>query len=108
MKQYFSMLSILTVTVTGMFAPNLKASERDKKTNITINQAIEVEGTELPAGSYVLRFVDPNSRYVLQILNADETRVIASVLTNRAYRLAPPSNSEFNFYEAESGQLPAL
>jgi hypothetical protein len=108
MKQYFLTLSMVALSVTGMFAPNLKASGWDKRTNVTINHAIEVDGIVLPAGSYVLKLVNPPSRYVVEILNADETRVITTVIPNRTYRLAPAVNSELNFYEAESGQTPAL
>ena len=45
MKHYFSTWSILALSTMGMFAPTVKADERNKLTNITINQAIEVEGT---------------------------------------------------------------
>jgi hypothetical protein len=73
MKQYFSMLPILALSVAGMFAPNLKASEWDRKTNITIDHAIEVQGTVLSAGSYVIKLVDsPSERYLVRILNAEE------------------------------------
>jgi hypothetical protein len=53
----------------GIFTPNVKASEWDKKTNIAINQAIEVEGTVLPAGSYVLKLAGLTDRHVVQIIN---------------------------------------
>jgi hypothetical protein len=92
-----------------MLTPNLKASEKDKKTNLTINQSIEVEGTVLPAGSYVLKLVDlPSEHYLVRILNADENRVITTVFTTPVYRFEPADNSEFRFYGAESGRPPAL
>ena len=63
MSNSLSTMSILALSVMGMFAPTVKADEWDKKTNITINQAIEVEGTVLRAGSYVLKLVDsPSNR----------------------------------------------
>jgi hypothetical protein len=109
MKHYFSTLPILALSVVGVFAPNMKADEWNKKTNITINQAIEVEGTDLPAGSYVLKLVDlPSDRHLVQILNAEENRVVATVFTIPIYRFTPPDNSEFKFYESETGRPPAL
>src|SRR5271168_1301257 len=102
MKQYFSTLPVLALAVMGVFAPNMKADEWNRKTSITINHAIEVEGTVLPAGSYVLNLVDlPANHQLVRILNAEESRVMATVFTVPIYRQTPPYNSEFNFYEAE-------
>jgi len=109
MKQYFSTLPVLALAAMGVFAPNMKADEWNRKTSITINHAIEVEGTVLPAGSYVLNLVDlPANHQLVRILNAEESRVMATVFTVPIYRQTPPYNSEFNFYEAESGRPPAL
>ena len=107
MSNSLSTMSILALSVMGMFAPTVKADEWDKKTNITINQAIEVEGTVLPAGSYVLKLVDsPSNRNLVSIWNEDENRLIATVFTIPIYRFQPPVNSEF--FESEVGQPPAL
>jgi hypothetical protein len=108
MKQYLSTLSILAVSMMGMFAPNVKADEWNKQTNITINQAIEVEGHVLPAGSYALKLVDGVDRHVVQIFNAQENHLVATVFAIPAERLAPPDKSEFSFYESGSGETPAL
>ena len=108
MKQYFSTLAILAVSTMGVFAPNAKADQWNKKTNITINQAIEVEGTVLPAGSYVLKLADLTDRHVVQIFNAQESHLIATVFAIPAVRWAPPDKSEFSFYEARSGDAQAL
>ena len=68
-----------------------------------------MEGTVLPAGSYVLKLVDSASdRHLVSIWNEDENRLIATVFTIPIYRFQPPDNSEFNFFESEGGQPPAL
>jgi hypothetical protein len=108
MKQYFSTLSILAVSMMGMFAPSVKADEWNRLTNITINQAIEVEGHVLPAGSYVLKLVNGVDRHVVQIFNAQENQLVATVFAIPAERLVPPDKSEFNFYASGSGETPAL
>jgi hypothetical protein len=109
MSNSLSTMSILALSVMGMFAPTVKADEWDKKTNITINQAIEVEGTVLPAGSYVVKLVDsPSNRNLVSIWNEDENRLIATVFTIPIYRFQPPDNREFRFFESEAGQPPAL
>jgi len=107
MKHYFSTLSVLALSAMGLLAPTAKADRLNKETNITINQAIEVEGTVLPAGSYVLRLANLDRR-VVQIFNARENHLIATVFAVPAERLDPPDSSVFRFYESESGQPPAL
>jgi hypothetical protein len=80
----------------GLFVPTVKAAEWNKQTNITINQSIEVEGTVIPAGSYVLQLVDlPSEPHLVRILNAEENRVVATVFTTPIYRFQPADNSEF-------------
>ena len=108
MRNTLLTVPVLALSVMGMFAPTVKADERDKKTDITINQAIEVEGTVLPAGSYVLKLVDSSDRHLVSIWNEDENRLIATVFTSPIYRVQPPDNSEFKFYESSVGQPPAL
>jgi len=108
MRSYLSTVPVLALSVMGMFAPTVKADERDKKTDITINQDIEVEGTVLPAGSYVLKLVDSSDRHLVSIWNEDENRLIATVFTIPIYRVQPPDNSEFRFFESAVGQPPAL
>jgi hypothetical protein len=109
MKHYFSTLSILALSTMGVLAPVAKATQWDKKTNITINQPIEVEGTVLPAGSYVLRLVDlAAERYTVRIFNAEENRVIKTVFATPTFMFEPSDGSQFKFYESNDGQPPAL
>lgn len=108
MKKYLSTASILGLSVMGLLAPTVRADEWNKQTNITINQPIEVEGTVIPAGSYVLKLVDlPSERHIVRIVN-EENGVVATVFTTSIYRFQPADNSEFKFYESEAGRPPAL
>jgi hypothetical protein len=109
MKHNFSALSVLALSMMGALAPNMKADEWDKKTYITIDRSIEVERAVLPAGSYVLKLVDlPSDRHLVRIMNAEETRVIATVSTVPIFRLVPANDSEFQFRSFEAGRPPAL
>jgi hypothetical protein len=93
----------------GALVPALKADEWDKKTNIKIDQSIDVQGTVLPPGSYVMKLLSsPEDRHTVQIFDADENHLIATVLTIPAYRLAGTDDSEFKFYEVAEGRPPAL
>lgn len=109
MKQHLSALSVLALSMMGVLAPSMKADEWDKKTYITIDRSIEVERAVLPAGSYVLKLVDlPSDRHLVRIMNAEETRVIATVSTVPILRLVAADDSEFRFRSFETGRPPAL
>ena len=110
MKHYFpTMATLATSLMSGVLVPTLKADEENKLTNITIDQSIDVQGTVLPAGSYVIKLLgSPLNRFNFLIYNADENHLIANVLAIPAYRLRPTGDSKFMFYESESGQAPAL
>ena len=108
MKHCFSAFAILAVSVLGALAPDVKADEWNKKTNITINQPVEIQGAVLPAGSYVMELADlPSSRHVVRIFNSDDNRLIATLFTASAYRLEPTGKSVFKF-DSESGRAPEL
>jgi hypothetical protein len=110
MKHYFPTIATLAVSLMSTaLVPALTADENNKLTTITIDQSIDVQGTVLPAGSYVIKLLDSAvNRFDVLIYNAAENHVIANVLAIPAYRLRPTGDSKFNFYESEEGQAPAL
>jgi len=92
-----------------MIVPASNAGELDKKTTITVSQAIAVQDTVLPAGHYVLRLLNPStSRDVVEILNGDETRLITTLLAIPAYRFDPAGEVNLSFYEERGEEPPAL
>lgn len=109
MKHYFPTMATLAISLMSVLVPTLKADQENKLTNITIDQSIDVEGTVLPAGSYVMKLLgSPANRFTVLIYNADENHLIATILAIPAYRLRPTGDSKFMFYESEEGQAPAL
>jgi hypothetical protein len=110
MKHDSRTIAALAVSlIVGSLVPAMKADEVDKKTNITIDQAIDVQGTVLPAGSYVLKILGSSpDQHTVQIFNAREDHVIATILANPSYRLVGTSDSEFRFYDVVAGRAPAL
>ena len=110
MKHYFLTTAALAVSLMGgVLVPALKADEWNKSTKLTINQSIDVQGTVLPAGTYVIKLLDWNSdRHTALIFNAAENHLITAVLAIPAYRLEPTGDSKFKFYETAPGQPPAL
>jgi hypothetical protein len=109
MKRYLTVFAALAMSLMcSAFVPSLKASEVDEKTIITINQPVSVDGKVLPAGQYVLKLSDSFTKDIVFIFNAEETRLIATVLPIHASRLQPTDKSEFSFYDSREGQPPAL
>jgi hypothetical protein len=109
MKHYLLTLSVLALSAMSVLAPSAKATEWDKKTTITINRAIEIEGTILPAGSYVLRLVDSDAeRYTVRIFDAAGNHVIKTVFATPTFMFEPSDGSQFKFYESKDEQPPAL
>ena len=109
MNRYLPVFAALAMSLSSAFVPSLRASVSDKKTIINVSQPIVVEGTLLQAGQYVLKLQDSSSlRDVVYIFNGEGTRLITTVLAIPAYRLQPTGKSEFSFYEAPTGQHPAL
>jgi hypothetical protein len=110
MNRYLSVSAGLAIgLMSSAFAPSLKASESDEKTIITISQPVTVEGTVLPAGTYVLKLLDTfSTRDIVSIYNGDETQLMMTVLASHAYRLRPTGEPEFSFYDSQEGKPAAL
>jgi hypothetical protein len=97
------------VLFTTAFTPLAKADERDKKTVITTNNPIQIQGKVLEPGRYVMRLLDsPSDRNIVQIYDAHETKLEMTVLAYPAYRLEPTGDTRFTFYETANGQAQAL
>jgi hypothetical protein len=108
-KHFFRTITALAISVMGTaLVPALKADDWNHKTNIKIDRAIDVEGTVLPAGSYVVKLLDSTAdRRIVQIYNAEENHLLVTVLATSAYRLSP-GDTDFKFYESAAGQTPSL
>jgi hypothetical protein len=110
MKYYFRIIPALALSLSGsVFAPIVKADDWNKKTDITINQPIEVQNRILPAGSYVIKLLNSSAdRYTVQIFNAAENRIFATIFAIPVYRERATDKSEFSFYKFENGSPAAL
>ena len=70
MKHYFPTMATLAISLmSSVLVPALKADQENKLTNITIDQSIDVQGTVLPPGSYVMKLLgspaDPTTVLIL-------------------------------------------
>jgi hypothetical protein len=109
-KRNFRTIAALSLSLMVSSAVlTLKADERNKKTIVKIDESMDVQGTILPAGSYVFKVLDsPVDRYTVQIFNLKENHVFATIFATRAYRLKDTADSDFKFYDVVDGKPQAL
>jgi hypothetical protein len=81
-----------------------RADEFDKKTTITFSQPVEIPGHVLPAGTYVFKLLNSmTDRHVVQVFNADGSKIIATILAIPDYRLTPTDQTVIKFAEVPAG-----
>ena len=103
-----NLLPMAALTLGLAIAP-LRASEWDHKTMITIDQPINVQGTVLDAGQYVIKVLEQTDESrVVTIFDRDDQHLITTVVGTPAYRMEPTDDSSFTFYEKSADQPAAL
>lgn len=77
--------------------------EWNKKSTLRTDRPVEFPGIVLPPGEYVVKLKDSGERRsLIEILNQDETRVLASVVGVPDHRQRPDGDSEFVFHEIKT------
>jgi hypothetical protein len=110
MKMVKTFLVVLALSLLGVtLAPGARADELNKKTVMTFSQPVEIPGQVLPAGTYTFKLADSLSdRHIVQIFNADGSRIIATILAINNYRLRPTGESVVKFAERSGDNPEAL
>ena len=105
-------LAIVFCVSLFLLATGTRADEFDKKTIVTFSGPVQVADTQLPAGTYVFKLADTSDHHVVEIFNADETQVIATIMATPGYsRLTPAGKTVVRFAETSdrseaSGTIP--
>lgn len=90
-------------------APNAYADQWNKRTILTVNEAIQVPNKVLQPGKYVMKLLDsPSNRHIVQIFDENEQHLMTTVLAIPNYRLQPTGETQFGFWETPAGQPKAL
>ncbi len=106
-----------SIAVTSLFslasfaavAPSALADTWNKKTILTINEAVQVPGAILQPGKYVMKLIDsPSNRHIVQIFNEKEDQLQTTILAIPNYRLQPTGDTTFQFWETPAGQPKAM
>jgi MYXO-CTERM domain-containing protein len=107
LQKHFCGFAVASLFVLAL--PTLRADEWDKRTVLTINQAIQVPNTVLQPGTYVFRLLDnPGNRDIVQIFDKNEQHLITTILALPNYRLEPTGKTVFTFWETPAGNPPAV
>jgi hypothetical protein len=94
----------LTLSLVGFMSATVRADEWDGKMVLTFTQPVEIPGHVLPAGTYTFKLADSASdRHIVQIFNADESQIIATVLAIPHYRATPTDQRIVTFTESPAG-----
>jgi LPXTG-motif cell wall-anchored protein len=105
MKHYLSKIALMALVGVGIAT----AAQWDKKTIITTEEVMQVPGTTLQPGTYVIRLADSDSnRHIVQFFDKDEKHIITTVLAIPNERVRPTGKTVFAFWEVPAGQPKAL
>jgi hypothetical protein len=109
MKKHILTTAISLALFGALLVPKVRADELDKMTTVTFSEPVQVSGKALPAGTYVFKLMDDASgRNIVEIFNADETRLITMTMAIPDYRMTTPDKPLFSFEERPSGQTEVL
>jgi hypothetical protein len=91
------------------FLPVAHADLFDEAIKITFGQAVEIPGQVLPAGTYWFVLANHGSNQkVVQVFNADRTKVYATIVTAARERENEASNPTFTFAARPAGEPVAV
>jgi len=106
------MSKILTLVLCAgllLVALPATAGQWDKLTTVTFSAPVELPNIVLQPGTYVFRLFDsPSNRNVVQIFNADQTELYATILAIPNYRLKVTDKTVMPFEERAPGRPPAM
>jgi hypothetical protein len=86
-----------------------RADESDQATTITFDQPVQIPGRLLPAGTYVFKLAYRDTdQSVVQIFNARQTHIYATLETIPTDRQDPTGNTEITLAEQGAGNPDVL
>jgi hypothetical protein len=101
----FCLVALATLCVSS----NAKADNWNKATKLTFSQPVEVSGTVLQSGTYWFQLMNSSTnRNIVQIWNADHTKLIKTILAIPSYRMNPTAQTVVRFDERPTGTPEAI
>jgi hypothetical protein len=109
LKQLQIAIFCLVAVATLCVSSNAKADTWNKATKLTFSQPVEVSGTVLQSGTYWFQLMDsPANRNIVQVWNADHTKLIRTILAIPSYRMNPAGETMVRFDERPTGTPQAI
>jgi hypothetical protein len=98
-------IGLLMLTMVFLAPTTTHASEWDLMTKFTVNHSFEVPGMTLqPNTRYTIRLLDsPGTRNVVEVLNADQTKLLTHFMAISDERLEPVDRTTITFIETQPG-----
>jgi len=101
--------AVSCLTLASIAVVPALADQWNKKTIITISEAVQVPGAVLQPGKYVMRLLESQAdRHIVQIFNEREDQLQTTILAIPNYRLQPTGKTEFQWWETPAGQPKAM
>jgi len=110
LKLTFAVLAGAALAVT-LVAPTRGQGLQDvsRKTTVKITSSMEVPGRVLPPGTYIFEVMDiVGTRDIMRITNADDGKVIATIIAVPDYRVKPGDKAVVQYKEEPAGRPTAL
>lgn len=96
----FILSFLLAAGFTGIMMSAVNADPVYKATEVTFHQPVEIPGRVLPAGTYVLKLVDPYlDQNIVRFYDPQEQHMYAMVRTVPTYRLNAADHTVITFEE---------
>jgi hypothetical protein len=103
-----SLLLALVLSLVVITSSTSSADDWNRLTTAIFNHSVQIPGKVLPAGIYVFKLADiSGERNVIQVWNADETDLLATVMGWPEYVDKAPETNLF-ILEDQSKDLPPL
>lgn len=109
MKRSYMITFLATALAGVLTVPTLSADPVYKLTEVTFAQPVEIPGMVLPAGTYVLKLLDPYmDQDIVRFYNPKMDHMYAMVFAVRAFRLEATNRPLVTLEERAHGAPPAI
>jgi hypothetical protein len=100
MRFWRSLQLLIGGVIFGLaLVPRVRADVSNQKVILSFDQPVEIPGKVIGPGTYVFRVLDtPGSRNIVQVLDKDETHVIATYITV-GEEASQPFDKPYIFFE---------
>jgi hypothetical protein len=102
-------MAVSAALLLAMSVSQLRANTIDKKTIVTLEEAVEIPGMVLQPGTYLFELENSQwDRNFVQVFDKDKTHLLTTFLAIRDYRLEPTDKTVMELQEREANAPQAI